>query len=176
MPEVTTGDDLRDLVASVVREMIGDLAQDAVREGGRAEAPGLTTTASAPETTTTASPGAQWVTPAPDRSQTQTVRISDDSDLDRFARHLLSLFENPKNRQDLRSGRLRFRLDNPALRSGTPVGPATRIESGAVTERAVKAAADAGHRIILGRRAVLTPLGREKARALDVHIEKERSC
>jgi hypothetical protein len=43
-----------------------------------------------------------------------------------------------------------------------------------VTERHVKAAAAAGARIALGRAAVLTPLAREKARALGVHVEKER--
>jgi len=50
----------------------------------------------------------------------------------------------------------------------------TRIERGAVTERAViKAAAD-GARLLLGRGAVLTPLARDKARSLGVEIEKER--
>jgi hypothetical protein len=49
-----------------------------------------------------------------------------------------------------------------------------RIERGAVTERAVQAAASAGARLVLGPRAVLTPLARDRARALGVPIEKER--
>jgi hypothetical protein len=49
-----------------------------------------------------------------------------------------------------------------------------RIEKGAVTERAVQAAASAGARLVLGPRAVLTPLARDRARALGVPIEKER--
>jgi hypothetical protein len=49
-----------------------------------------------------------------------------------------------------------------------------RVEKGAVTERAVIAAAKAGHRLVLGPRAVLTPLARDKARALGVPVEKER--
>jgi hypothetical protein len=49
-----------------------------------------------------------------------------------------------------------------------------RVEKGAVTERAVIAAAKAGERLVLGPRAVLTPLARDKARALGVPIEKER--
>jgi hypothetical protein len=49
-----------------------------------------------------------------------------------------------------------------------------RIERGAVTERAVQAAAGAGARLVLGPRAVLTPLARDRARALGVPIEKER--
>jgi hypothetical protein len=52
--------------------------------------------------------------------------------------------------------------------------PGHRIGKGAVTERAVQAAADAGVRLVLGPRAVLTPLARDRARALGVPIEKER--
>jgi hypothetical protein len=43
-----------------------------------------------------------------------------------------------------------------------------------VTERKVQEAAKAGGRIVLGRGAVLTPLAREKARALGVQIEREQ--
>jgi hypothetical protein len=63
-------------------------------------------------------------------------------------------------------------------RGGEPRGGAAltarRVEKGAVTERAVIAAARAGERLVLGPRAVLTPLARDKARALGVPIEKER--
>jgi hypothetical protein len=50
---------------------------------------------------------------------------------------------------------------------------ALRIERGAVTERAVVAAAKDGRRIVLGPCAVVTPLARDKARALGVVLEKE---
>jgi hypothetical protein len=49
-----------------------------------------------------------------------------------------------------------------------------RIETGAVTERAVQSAATAGQRLVLGPRAVLTPLARDRALALGVPIERER--
>ena len=49
-----------------------------------------------------------------------------------------------------------------------------RIERGAVTERTVKEAAAAGARLVLAPGAVLTPLAREKARALGIEIERER--
>jgi hypothetical protein len=49
-----------------------------------------------------------------------------------------------------------------------------RVDKGAVTERAVAAAAAAGARIVVGPRAVLTPLAKDKARSLGVPIEKER--
>lgn len=165
----SSGPDLRALVASVVKEMLGELVEDAVRDTVRAPGATASACATAPEAQV---PGTQFVTERDPELRTDAVRITDDTDLDQFARHLLTLFENPKSRQDLRAGRLRFRLARAS--SPAPTGPVTRIERGAVTERQVKAAAETGGRIVLGRRAVLTPLGREKARALDVHIEKER--
>jgi hypothetical protein len=63
----------------------------------------------------------------------------------------------------------------PAAVAETPPAADTsmRIERGAVTERAVVAAAKDGRRIVLGRRAVVTPLARDKARALGVALERE---
>ena len=100
-----------------------------------------------------------------------TVRISSDDDLHAFALRVLKLADNPKLRRDLIGGRIRFALAGPAT-----AGPsaAHRFDKGAVTERAVAAAAKAGARLVLGPRAVLTPLARDKARALGVPIEKER--
>jgi hypothetical protein len=49
-----------------------------------------------------------------------------------------------------------------------------RVEKGAVTERIVAAAARDGAALVLGPRAVLTPLARDKARALGVPVQKER--
>ena len=68
------------------------------------------------------------------------------------------------------------------LRDGLPAaagpgngnGTVQRIEKGAVTERMVAAAAKAGAALVLGPRAVLTPLARDKARALGVPVQKER--
>jgi urease beta subunit len=61
----------------------------------------------------------------------------------------------------------------PAAAITPPADTAVRIERGAVTERAVVAAAKDGRRIVLGARAVVTPLARDKARALGVALEKE---
>ena len=92
----------------------------------------------------------------------------------KLLRHLLALFENPKNRQDLKAGRWRFSYLPPLGLSAPAGGGVTRIERGAVTERQIKAAAKSNHTVVLGRRAVLTPLGRDTARALGVVVEKER--
>jgi hypothetical protein len=118
-----------------------------------------------------------------------TVTIRDDAELAAFVRRVAVLCEDASSRADLQAGRHRFRLVAPGggldrldHRNDHPVGgldkldhgdSAIRVERGAVTERAVKAAATDGKRLIVGRRAVLTPLARDKARSLGVVIEKE---
>lgn len=166
---MTTSPDLRALIADVVREVVADLAGPA--PAAAAPAPPV---AAAPVPPAGGVAGAEHVTPPQPRERVEAVRIGDDADLDRFARQLLALFENPKNRQDLRAGRLRFRLEGGAAGVVPEARPTQRIDTGAVTERQVKAAAEAGRRLVLGRRAVLTPLARERARVLGVPIEKER--
>jgi len=134
----------------------------------------------------------------------RAVRLTTEEELHAFVVEVLRLADDPQRRIDLLAGRLRFipaqpaadREDEPAaavpaaLRQGRPPGSARpaepaavvgqdgrairRIEKGAVTERAVIAAARAGEQLVLGPRAVLTPLARDKARALGVPVEKER--
>ena len=121
---------------------------------------------------------------------TETVNLSTDEDLEEFVKRLLDL--DPGQREELRSGRKRFRLASPqapsvpagagqsgagsingAERAG-PSAPVRRIDRGAVTEAVIAAASRAGERLVLGRGAVLTPLARDRARASGVQIEKER--
>jgi hypothetical protein len=110
---------------------------------------------------------------------TETVNLSTDEDLATFVKRLLDL--DPDEREELRSGRKRFRLASSvppgaphgAERAGEPT-PVRRIERGAVTEAVINQAARAGQRLVLGRAAVLTPLARDRARASGVQIEKER--
>jgi hypothetical protein len=110
---------------------------------------------------------------APDqKARTDSVRITTDQELGAFVRQLLRLFENPKTRADLRNGRLTFRL---AGGGGAGQSATHRIDSGAVTERHVAEMAGSGGVLVLGRKAVLTPLGREKARALGITIRMERT-
>jgi hypothetical protein len=100
------------------------------------------------------------------------VRLETDEDLREFALTILRLAENAARRRDLLAGRIRFTLSRPGGRQTGNAG--RRIETGAVTERAVQAAAKAGERLVLGQRAVLTPLARDRALALGVPIERER--
>jgi hypothetical protein len=109
------------------------------------------------------------------RGTVEQVTLGTDAELQAFVQRLLRLFENPRDRDALRAGRLRF-----ALRSGgdaaAGVAPALRIEKRAVTERVVDEAAAAGVRLVLGPGAVLTPMARDRAKQLRVEIEKEGRC
>jgi hypothetical protein len=148
---------------SITRDQLRALVREVVRDAVAGVAPA----SAAPPT-----PGPEPTGPlaADEKTRTDTVRIATDTDLDVFVRQLLRLFENPKTRNDLRAGRLSFRLAGNGR--GTPA--TRRIDSGAVTERHVAEMAESGGALVLGRRAVLTPLAREKARALGITIEKER--
>jgi len=112
-------------------------------------------------------PRRQTGTPVP---REQTVRLRTSEDLRSFVLHLIELAADPARRRDILNGRLRFRLE-PSL--GAPEAAAHRLDKGAVTERAVRAAARDHARLVLGRRAVLTPLARDAARALGVAIERD---
>lgn len=161
----------RDALRALVREVV----RDAVRELPKTTpaAPPPTAPAPAPVQTVADQIGLAPTGPlaAEQKHRTDTVRLATDRDLDAFVRTLLRLFENPKTRADLKAGRLTFRL---AGTTSGAAGQVRRIDSGAVTERHIADIAATGAGLVLGPRAVLTPLAREKARALGVSIEKER--
>jgi hypothetical protein len=163
-------------VTGIDREQLRLLVREVVREAVRDVSPKASTPTppSAPQPAPPAVPTGPTPTgplAANERSRADTVRISSDADLDGFVRNLLRLFENPKTRADLRNGRLTFRLAG-ATRS--PGGSTRRFDRGAVTERHIAELAESGTTLVLGPRAVLTPLARERARALGLKIEKER--
>lgn len=99
----------------------------------------------------------------------ELVRVRDDDDLAAFARRVLDAAD------DVRAGRVVFALaDEPPSAASAPSAAAApaghHVERGAVTERHVRAAEAAGRRLVLGPRAVLTPLARDRARAKGVEI------
>jgi hypothetical protein len=121
---------------------------------------------------------AQAATQAP---AARTVSIDSDADLASFAR--LVATASDEERAAIVAGTRTFRLSpgsqgsaaTPVPRASEPAGAAVvRIESGPVTERAVRDAAAAKARIVLGRKAVLTPLARDRARAAGVEISREQ--
>ena len=99
------------------------------------------------------------------------VRLKDDRDLDAFVRALAHRLANPTEREAIASGRIRFTMSGAAAAPATAVSD--RFERGAVTERVIEQAAANGGVLRLGPRAVLTPMGRDRARALGVRIERE---
>ena len=119
----------------------------------------------------TAGDGQRPSAPAP-----EPVSVRTDADLDALVRRVATLCEDPRRREAMRDGRHGFTL---AAGSGGPPAQATaaaavvRVERGAVTERAVRRAAADKARLVLGPRAVLTPLARDTARSLGVDVERE---
>jgi hypothetical protein len=166
-----TGPD-SDAVRAVIREVLADLLPTAAQPvAARPAAAQPVPAHPVPTQPGPAQPGLAYPV-SEDAQSVETVSLRTDADLGAFVRRLLHLFENPKHRDELRSGRLRFRLAPEALPGSAQ--PAHRVEKGAVTEAMVTAAARAGARLVLGRRAVLTPLARDRARSAGVEIERER--
>jgi hypothetical protein len=175
------GDVIRALVREVLADLLPVVGRDGGNPGGAAPGdPGGGWGAGRPGsgTGTLATGGgvpAQQGLPHTVREHVDSVEVvtlRTDADLGAFVLHLLHLFENPKHRDAVRSGRLCFRLAATAVPGSAQ--PSRRIEKGAVTEAMVAASARAGTRLVLGRRAVLTPLARDRARAAGVEIVKER--
>lgn len=111
-------------------------------------------------------------------SDAEDVVLTTDADLAAFVRRVAVLCDDPAEREALRTGARRFRLAGRATATAAPAAaptaPTVRVDKGAVTERHVREAAAAGADLVLGRGAVLTPLARDRARAADVRITKEK--
>ena len=110
--------------------------------------------------------------------EARPVRIETDADVSTFVQTIISILDDPLESQRLRAGALVFHLGSapPAgvdETATTVTTPALRVDRGAVTEKIVASAAAANRPISLSTRAVLTPLGREKARKLGVEIRRE---
>jgi hypothetical protein len=119
----------------------------------------------------------QTMAAAPASSE-ETVSLATDAQLDAFVRRIAALCDDDDERERLRSGSRRFRLASAvpgaAAPAAAPAAPVVRVDKGAVTERHVREAAAQGADLVLGRGAVLTPLARDRARAADVRITKEK--
>ena len=125
------------------------------------------------------------------------VTIASDDDLQAFARRIAA--SSQAERDAIAAGTLTFRLravgsadassegagspsgrsglipsENPAPSAAARSAATVRVERGAVTERHVREAASAGAVLVLGRKAVLTPLARDRARADGVEITREK--
>lgn len=111
------------------------------------------------------------------------VHISTQAELDAAVQRVLADAAHPARRAAITSGKVRFVLSGSQGASGR--GPAAstastaeraqvhRFERGALTERHVRAAGQAEATIIITERVVVTPLAKERARAMGVTITKE---
>ena len=166
-----------EMLRALVREALADLRPPPPAEASRAAQPAEAGQRRAgPAGTAPAQDGLAY-TVRDGVGAVETVSVRTDQELAAFVTRLLRVFEDPRRRDDLRTGRLRFRLAPGGAALAGPAGsarPVRRIDKGAVTEAVVRDAARAGARLVLGRRAVLTPLARDRARAAGVEIEKER--
>lgn len=156
-------DELRRLVREVLRELLPAAAADQPVAGGGPGAAGRRDDGGGGAAAAGRLDGA-----------VRAVRLTTEEELHAFVVEVLRLAGDPQRRIDLLAGRIRFIPAQPAAGAGRRGQAVRRVENGAVTERAVIAAARAGDRLVLGPRAVLTPLARDKARALGVPVDKER--
>jgi hypothetical protein len=107
--------------------------------------------------------------------EVRRVQVRDDRELADLVTQVLNLAEDPDRAADLRAGRIRFRLADESG-TGATGGPAPiDVERGAVTERLIQRAAREQRPLRIGPRAVVTPLARDRARALGVDIHRTAS-
>jgi hypothetical protein len=156
------------LVREVLRDVLAELLPELVAETVVPRMP-------PPPVATEHRPSA-WHAAAPIQARVEQVSITSDAELDAFVQRLLHRLEDAGERAAIRSGALRFALGRGSGAPKASTGSERRIDHGAVTERIVREAAAAGGTIVLGPRAVLTPLARDVARTLGVTIEKEKRC
>ncbi|MUL48917.1 hypothetical protein FZI85_20050 [Mycobacterium sp. CBMA293] len=102
--------------------------------------------------------------------------MSTDTELAGLVDRIQRLYDDPSTRSDLQAGRIRFRLATAESADLVPVNGRARhrLTKLLVTERDVAAAHQAQVTLLVSSRAVVTPLARDKAKALHVVIEKDR--
>ena len=96
----------------------------------------------------------------------ETVRIASDADLMAFARRVIEA------QAAITSGALRFTLAGSAAPAPAPVASGSAL-TGVITETTVNRHASSG-RLLLAPGAVVTPLARDRARQLNLKLERSR--
>jgi hypothetical protein len=119
-------------------------------------------------------------TPAPEARAAETVRIGSDADLVAFARKVLSLAGDPAKAKEIAAGRYPFRLEATA-QSAPSSAPAPksaaaaqsiRVERGVVTETMLNKLPRGTARLVLAPGVTVTPLAKDRARALGLTFER----
>ena len=107
--------------------------------------------------------------------QTEPVRLTGDADLAAFVRRLIGLLDDPATGDAVRSGRYRFTLAAGGQGNSPTLAPAAgqpAVLGGAVTETKLNKHAGAGT-VYLAPDAVVTPLARDRARALGLKLKRK---
>ena len=125
---------------------------------------------------------------APQRQvREEIVSIRSDTELAAFVKRLADILKDGGSREEIEQGRWVFRLGSPG--SGGPVGVMTatkgapssaaappavaaRVERGIISERQVDALPAGTTRLLVGKRARFTPLGRDRLRQRGIAIER----
>jgi hypothetical protein len=110
----------------------------------------------------------------------ERVAVASDADLIAFARRVLSLAGDPAKAKEIAAGRYPFRLDRPTQSTAAPTprapsAPAAqshRIDSGVVTESTLNKLPRGLARLLLGPGVTVTPLAKDRARALGLTFER----
>lgn len=119
--------------------------------------------------------------PAAESRTAETVRIGSDADLVAFARKVLSLAGDPAKAKEIAAGRYPFRLEvamQPVASAPssapkpTPQQPSLRIDSGVVTETMLNKLPRGTARLVLAPGVTVTPLAKDRARALGLTFER----
>jgi len=150
----------------VLREVIRDVLREVVASEVAAVAGG---THAEPAVGTHAAPAAGTV-----------ITVRTQADLDQAIARVLADARDPRKAKAIAAGRTRFVLaagtsaPPVSVPAATGASAVTRIERGALTERHVTAAGQSGAVITITSKVVITPLARERARALGVEIRREQ--
>lgn len=172
MAERPSSDDLRQLVREVLREALGEYgAAGRGQKATLAEALGRAA-----------------------RGGETALTVSSDRELAELVRAAAVVSENDGLAQAVDSGRLKLSLGQQARQAqGTPAtssGSAPRrnsssaaaptkqpvhIDKGVISETRIAALAKEHSKLVLGKAAVLTPLAKDRARELNLVVERGRS-
>lgn len=113
----------------------------------------------------------------------ETVSIASDADLQAFVKRLLDMSDNGSKKQDIRQGRLVFRLAGSGVsdRASAPVAQnaettstasVVTIDQGFFSERQVDQLPNGTTRVKIGKRVTMTPLARDRLRQRDIKLER----
>lgn len=114
--------------------------------------------------------------PAAAAPRAESVRVASDADLTALVQRLVKLLDDPVTGKALRAGTLRFTLSGQQVAPTTtapPLAGGASVLEGTVTEARINKLTGVG-KILLAPDAVITPLARDRARALGLNIERKR--